>query len=79
MPPALLERMSKLDVTFAPLSSAELATANGSHEVGAVLRVLQRGRPPPGAGTRAQQRARTDAWNAERGCPTWADLQARRK
>ena len=28
----------------------------------------------PGAGTRAQQRARTDAWNVERGCPTWADL-----
>jgi len=28
----------------------------------------------PGAGTPAQQRARTDQWNRERGCPTWADL-----
>ena len=32
----------------------------------------------PGAGTRAQQRARTDGWNRENGCPTWADLQAKR-
>lgn len=29
----------------------------------------------PGAGTPAQQRARTDEWNRERGCPIWADLQ----
>jgi hypothetical protein len=28
----------------------------------------------PGAGTKAQQRARTDGWNREVGCPTWADL-----
>lgn len=28
----------------------------------------------PGAGTRLQQRARTDAWNRENGCPTWVDL-----
>ena len=28
----------------------------------------------PGAGTKAEQRERTDAWNRERGCPTWADL-----
>ena len=33
----------------------------------------------PGAGTRAQQRARTDAWNVERGCPTWADLHPAKK
>lgn len=31
----------------------------------------------PGAGTRAQQRAQTDQWNRERGCPTWADLHPR--
>ncbi|CAN5905470.1 hypothetical protein BH11MYX2_BH11MYX2_17480 [soil metagenome] len=28
----------------------------------------------PGAGTRAQQRAQTDQWNRERGCPVWSDL-----
>jgi hypothetical protein len=28
----------------------------------------------PGAGTRRQQRAQTDQWNRENGCPTWADL-----
>ncbi len=32
----------------------------------------------PGAGTRAQQRARTDSWNREVGCPTWADLHPKR-
>lgn len=33
----------------------------------------------PGAGTRAQQRARTDQWNREVGCPTWAELHPAKK
>lgn len=33
----------------------------------------------PGAGTPAQQRAQTDQWNRERGCPTWADLHPAKK
>ena len=33
----------------------------------------------PGAGTPAQQRAQTDQWNRERGCPTWADLHPTKK
>lgn len=33
----------------------------------------------PGAGTRAQQRARTDQWNREAGCPTWAELHPTKK
>jgi transcription elongation factor len=32
-----------------------------------------------GAGTPAQQRARTDAWNRENGCPTWADLHPKKR
>ncbi len=28
----------------------------------------------PGAGTKKQQRAQTDQWNREAGCPTWAEL-----
>ena len=32
----------------------------------------------PGAGTKLQQRARTDEWNRQRGCPTWADLHPKK-
>lgn len=33
----------------------------------------------PGAGTRLQPRAQTDAWNAERGYPVWADLHPKKR
>jgi hypothetical protein len=33
----------------------------------------------PGAGTPSQQRQRTDAWNAERGYPVWADLHPKQR
>jgi hypothetical protein len=33
----------------------------------------------PGAGTKLQQRTQTDAWNAERSCPVWADLHPKQR
>ncbi|MBA2544542.1 MAG: hypothetical protein H0V17_33170 [Deltaproteobacteria bacterium] len=56
------------------LDAAALATAHGGmkwEQFCASYNVEDRRR---GAGTRAQQRARTDQWNREVGCPTWADL-----
>lgn len=60
--------------TLATIDDAALATAHGGmkwQQLCASYNVEDR---RPGAGTRAQQRAQTDAWNRERGCPTWADL-----
>lgn len=71
--------MSKLDSPFATLSTPELATAQGGmkwEQLCASYNVEDR---RPGAGTKLQQRAQTDAWNRERGCPTWADLNPGKK
>jgi hypothetical protein len=59
---------------IAVLSSATLSTVHGGmrwQHLCASYNVEDR---RPGAGTRAQQRARTDQMNRENGCPTWADL-----
>ena len=59
---------------FVTLDSASLAAVSGGmwwQQLCASYNVEDR---RPGAGTKAQQRARTDAWNREVGCPTWADL-----
>ena len=60
------------------LDSASLATASGGmkwEQLCASYNVEDR---RPGAGTRAQQRSRTDEWNRGNSCPTWADLHPKR-
>lgn len=59
---------------FVEIDRAALTTATGGmnwQDLCASYNIEDRRR---GAGTRAQQRARTDQWNRELGCPTWADL-----
>ena len=61
-----------LDVTV--IETADLTDVNGGmqwQQLCASYNVEDR---RPGAGTRSQQRAKTDRWNAERGCPVWAYL-----
>lgn len=74
----LFETIMKSSVEIIVLDRATLATAHGGmkwEQFCASYNVEDR---RPGAGTRAQQRARTDGWNRENGCPTWADLHPKR-
>jgi hypothetical protein len=67
-------KSSKLSLDVVVLDSAALATACGGMRLEQLCSSYNVEDRRPGAGTRAQQRARTDQWNREAGCPTWADL-----
>ena len=56
------------------LDATQLATAHGGMRLEGICHSYNVEDRRPGAGTRAQQRARVDQWNREAGCPTWADL-----
>ncbi len=61
------------------IDAANLTTVNGGMQwqnLCASYNVEDRRR---GAGTKLEQRARTDDWNRERGCPVYADLHPKTK
>ncbi len=61
-----------LDVTV--IEIADLTEVNGGMQWQNLCASYNVEDRRPGAGTKLQQRAKTDQWNAERGCPVWADL-----
>jgi hypothetical protein len=61
------------------IDSATLATVTGGMKWQGLCASYNVEDRRPGAGTKLQQRAQTDAWNRERGCPTWADLHPKKR
>ncbi|CAN5649990.1 hypothetical protein BH11MYX1_BH11MYX1_21540 [soil metagenome] len=61
------------------LESADLTTVNGGMQWQNFCASYNVEDRRPGAGTKLQQRARIDQWNAERGCPVWADLHPKQR